>query len=761
MKKRISSMIIAVVLLVGLLPTTAIDASAENTHTHNIAESFWEFDAEGHWHKCIAHNCEIENYATEKLTETAYSVHEDDNNDGICDVCDYHFAHDHEGWTELTEELLSESYDLNDGKYFITDSLDTTNKINILGNVSICLNGKTVKALADTANIFCVVLVSESGSLNLYDCSEGHAGTLTGGIKRFGSGITVNGTLRMFGGTVKENNTHLKTDDDFNGNGAAIYVNGAEFSLYDGVIAQNVGDWGGGVYTVENSVFNMYGGLISDNTARGRAVCAGGGVCASGKEFNMYGGTIGNNKTRYRGGGVYVGANTVFNMYGGELCYNGFTENPNSGVHGGGVSFNGSFNMYGGSIHNNTSIYGGGVASFYTEKSFNMYGGEICQNIADYGGGVLIGKVNVSGESNPKFNMYGGTVYQNEAKNVGGVYVGKMGSFGLSGGSIVNNSSTDTLGGGVLIDSDSTLFTLSGDPTISQNKCGTENSNLVLVNKSISLNGKLSLKNPIGITRLDKGEPFVGVFTAGWSTYMANESFNEFFASDNSVLDIRLSSDGTEVELSNEHIDENKDHACDYGCSYMLGNHEDGSNLDHKCDYCKQEGLGDHADGDDFDHLCDYCNQSVNEECYDNHPKDHVCDECGAEKITAHTDSKTDTDHLCDNGCGATLEACTPSEDDGDCTTDVKCSICADVITKGAAAHTDENSDGKCDICEYAMPVTTATSDEVIIDGSDGTGAVVGIAVTVVAVLGLGGCSVFWFVIKGKKLSDLLAGFKK
>ena len=94
---------------------------------------------------------------------------------------------------------------------------------------------------------------------------------------------------------------------------------------------------------------------------------------------------------------------------------------------------------------------------------------------------------------------------------------------------------------------------------------------------------------------------------------------------------------------------------------------------------------------------------------------------------------------------------------------------CGDKANK--AAHADENNDGKCDICDYAMgtpenpggdiePENPGENTEPEKTGLSG-GAIAGIAVGSVAVVGLGGFSLFWFVIKKKKFADLIALFKK
>ena len=113
------------------------------------------------------------------------------------------------------------------------------------------------------------------------------------------------------------------------------------------------------------------------------------------------------------------------------------------------------------------------------------------------------------------------------------------------------------------------------------------------------------------------------------------------------------------------------------------------------------------------------------------------------------------------------------------------------------AAHIDENGDNKCDTCDYAMPAhdpdtpdqpdnpdtpdqpdnpdtpdqpdnpnnpgTNPPADNPPSDDESGlgAGAIVGIVCGSVAVVGIGGFALFWFVIKKKSFADLIAVFKK
>ena len=85
---------------------------------------------------------------------------------------------------------------------------------------------------------------------------------------------------------------------------------------------------------------------------------------------------------------------------------------------------------------------------------------------------------------------------------------------------------------------------------------------------------------------------------------------------------------------------------------------------------------------------------------------------------------------------------------------------CGDKANVGT--HEDNDNDGKCDTCEYAMGNADNPDGDIEPEktGLSG-GAIAGIVVGSVAVAGLGGFSLFWFVIKKKKFADLIALFKK
>jgi hypothetical protein len=147
-----------------------------------------------------------------------------------------------------------------------------------------------------------------------------------------------------------------------------VNIQGGTLTMKGGTISGNINDntssvYGGGVH-VNYGTFNMIGGEIKQNTAKGGV---GGGVSVeagpgsnSSSTFTMSNGAkvSGNSATR-EGGGVYVNEGT-FIMEGNTVEVSG----NNANIEGGGVFVNGGiFKMKGGEIkHNTAANTGGGVS---------------------------------------------------------------------------------------------------------------------------------------------------------------------------------------------------------------------------------------------------------------------------------------------------------------------------------------------------------------------------------------------------------------
>ncbi len=146
----------------------------------------------------------------------------------------------------------------------------------------------------------------------------------------------------------------------------------------------------------------------------------------------------------------------------------------------------------------------------------------------------------------------------------------------------------------------------------------------------------------------------------------------------------------------------------------------------------------------------------------------HECTGCDRQQLEKATHTDSDTNGACDV-CGYTMPV-SHTHDYGttwktDANNHWKECECGEKSEN--AAHIDGNGDNKCDTCDYAMPShdpgTTPPADNPPNDddGGLGAGAIVGIVIGSVAVAGVGGFALFWFVIKKKTWADFLAIFKK
>ena len=324
--------------------------------------------------------------------------------------------------------------------------------------------------------------------------------------------VTLSSTWKPADGTVLCLNGHsIKADGLFD----AITVNsGVNFTLCDckgegdayGQITHAARKTGSGVYV--RGVFHMYGGSISGNTAD-----QGGGVyIVNDGAFNLFGGSIGGTKdgeanTAKQGGGVYMNGG-MFEMSG-DASITGNTTTTKTAGHGGGVYVNeGTFTMSGNaSIKNN--------------------------NTADesYGGGVYVG--------GGTFTMNGSASITGNTANQGGGVFASAGKFIMSGGSITDND-----GNGVCV-SKKDIFTVSGTPTVKENKRNSDASNVWLDGGAYITIGKNGLTDgaSIGVT---SGLSAPVTVAKGADSYIVTEKDAEAFFSDLGSRHIEL-----KIELKN------------------------------------------------------------------------------------------------------------------------------------------------------------------------------------------------------------------
>ncbi len=223
------------------------------------------------------------------------------------------------------------------------------------GQANLCLNGHTL-SVNGSIQISGNTTTGVYGALNICDCGED--GTVQGDGSSAVIWMSGSTTLNLYGGNISGGGMGA-------GNGGGVNVTGGPIS--------------------NPTVFNMYGGSICNNDEVGVSVS----VFDSTEEdaiFNMYGGSITGN-TSVTTGGVNVSGGSFY-MYDGSITNNIAEADPNEP------------NFGAGSI--------GGV-SVGTECYFSMYGGSITGNTGDNIGGLaVIGYVTLDGAVNISGNTAGG-----------------------------------------------------------------------------------------------------------------------------------------------------------------------------------------------------------------------------------------------------------------------------------------------------------------------------------------------------------------
>ena len=352
-----------------------------------------------------------------------------------------------------------------------------------------------------------------------YQCpTEGHQTPGRGG------GIYSTGNLKINGGTISNNDAQ-----DYGGGLAA----GGTVNITSGTISSNEATVGGGGVFLAGTL-NMSGGSISDNVIE-KDDSTGAGVYVESGRFNFNGGSITRNKTEGKGAGVYVNSGVVTMTKDASI-----SDNPGERGYypvGGGVYMaGGTFDLNGGDISGNIYGYkGGGV--YLAGGTFNLNSGSINVNSATDGAGVYLngGTLNLKAD---------GSINGNSCTNgSGGGLFCENGTVNVTGGKITGNSSLR--GGGVFVWKGETIFNVSGNTSISDNKAGGKTNNVDLTqNGKITITGALTENANIGITA-NADTPF----TSSWSTYMSGSDPVQFFTSDLDDRYVVLS--GGEVELRN------------------------------------------------------------------------------------------------------------------------------------------------------------------------------------------------------------------
>ena len=304
-----------------------------------------------------------------------------------------------------------------------------------------------------------------------------------------GGGVAIEGTdgggghlVLCRGGEIRNAST--------NENGVVDVQSGRFTMMKDSFVRDNVASNSGGGVNVEgsNAVFNMYGGTIRNNHAKGEETdnkyaymrAVGGGVFVQNSgTFNMYDGEILENNAQLdgivtaanaivtsSGGGVFVtGANSTFTMHGGSISNNRATRTRSSNIpvgptrrlfragNGGGVFLNegASFIMHDGYIKGNIASAERTTAVITDGEALNL----------SNGGGVYLAGAGTT------FYMHYGTIAENHAiRVVNSVVTSTLAQMmvfaGNGGGVFVYNNAVFTMDDGKI--SENTATASGGDP---------------------------------------------------------------------------------------------------------------------------------------------------------------------------------------------------------------------------------------------------------------------------------------------------------
>ena len=294
--------------------------------------------------------------------------------------------------------ISSLSSTLSTGSYCLTRNVTAAGDITISGNVTLCLNGRTLDL-----NRYHIIVPTDS-SLTICDCGSG--GTITGGLAQQGGAVLVDGgSLTLHSGSITGNTASGGTGpgtrygDRYGG--GAVCVNGGTFTMTDGEIANNtasttVKNDGGGAVLLNSGSFTMSGGFITCNSVSGHNNSTGGGVYVNSGTFTMTNGVISNNGAP-NGGGVTVFKGTAgessFTLSGGSITGNSATE-----IGGGVYVASSSFTLSGApDISNNTVGESKTASNIYLNGSVITLTGAL-SNATPYGVSMATPGVFTSGD---------------------------------------------------------------------------------------------------------------------------------------------------------------------------------------------------------------------------------------------------------------------------------------------------------------------------------------------------------------------------
>jgi hypothetical protein len=333
------------------------------------------------------------------------------------------------------------------GVYVINTSSVTLDKTDVYNNTAANGGGMYVAAPAS------VILTNDS------DIHHNTATTIGGGVRLWG--------------TLTGNDWNSSITDNSAPDGGGVSVPGGELQLNGSHIMRNtatdVDGRGGGIYASSSATVVIDG---SSNVAANDAY-QGAGIYADGSEITLYTSVIHSNEATGHGGGLYLSNNSVLSAS--NMSLGTAAQNANEAVNGGGIySENSTITFTNGNVVNNVSTgLGGGL--YITATGLTVTGTTFSDNIALAGGGAIYqlgGSLlqldndtfydNVA-DSNGNMDGYGGAIYSynstlevsatylyhNTAARGGAIYQDGASAMGTINNCLITANQVTQQGGGV------------------------------------------------------------------------------------------------------------------------------------------------------------------------------------------------------------------------------------------------------------------------------------------------------------------------
>ena len=321
-------------------------------------------------------------------------------------------------------------------------------------------------------------------------------------------------TLDLNGCTLDRGVTGKKTDSD----GHVIEVVGkSTLTIRDskgtGVIQGGNATRGGGINIASGSTCILESGIIRDNKGKW-----GGGVYAHGT-FRMKGGMVTRNEASASGGGIHIGEEGTVDMTGGTVSYNTADDC-------GGIFNSGSKNVTLKNVRiveNRTTKEGG--AGFNNNKggTATLTDCEIRGNVAAGNGGGLWNQEDSS------LTLTGCTVTGNSTGRYGGGIFTK-GKLTLTGGSITGNTASANGGGINVANEKSVAVNVSGSLVVRDNQAGKGANVYLSADKTMTVAGAMKNGASVGATLAQE----YGMIARDFASKNPNEEPSRYFFSDDS-----------------------------------------------------------------------------------------------------------------------------------------------------------------------------------------------------------------------------------